>query len=65
MKNVGSIDKNIRIILGIVLLSLFFILEGNLRYIGFIGIIPILTGLFGSCPLYSIFGINTCPVKKK
>lgn len=59
MKNIGKIDRIIRIILGLVFLSLLFILEGNLKYIGLVGIIPILTASIGFCPLYKIFGINT------
>lgn len=64
MKNIGSIDKIIRFILGIVLLSLLFLVNGNLKYWGLIGIIPILTAVFGYCPLYSILGIKTCKIKK-
>ena len=64
MKNVGSIDKVIRYIIGVVLLSLLFIIPGNLKYIGLIGLVPIVTAAFSFCPLYTIFGINTCPVKK-
>lgn len=63
MRNVGSVDKIIRIILGVVLLSLLFILNGNVKFLGLIGLVPLLTGLFGYCPLYSIFGIKTCKVK--
>ena len=59
MKNIGKIDRIIIIILGLVFLSLLFILEGNLKYIGLVGIIPILTASIGFCPLYKIFGINT------
>ncbi|MBN1448805.1 MAG: DUF2892 domain-containing protein [Bacteroidetes bacterium] len=58
--NVGSIDRTIRIILGIVLLSLVFLLEGGIRYIGLIGIIPLLTAASRSCPLYSLIGASTC-----
>ena len=64
MKNVGSTDKVIRYIIGVVLLSLLFIIPGNLKFIGLIGVVPILTAAFSFCPLYSIFGIKTCPVKK-
>ena len=64
MKNVGSTDKVIRYIIGVVLLSLLFIIPGNLKFIGLIGLIPILTASFSFCPLYAIFGIKTCPVKK-
>jgi hypothetical protein len=58
--NVGSIDRTIRIILGIVLLSLVFLLEGGIRFIGLIGIIPLLTAAVRNCPLYSLIGTSTC-----
>ena len=64
MKNVGSTDKVIRYIIGVVLLSLLFIIPGNLKYLGLIGLVPILTAAFNFCPLYAIFGIKTCPFKK-
>ena len=62
--NVGGIDRVLRIVVGIALLSLFFILEGNARYWGLIGIVPILTGTFRFCPAYTLLGVNTCPMKK-
>ena len=62
--NVGGIDRTLRIVAGLVLLSLFFLLEGNARYWGLIGIVPILTGFFRFCPVYPLLGINTCPMKK-
>jgi len=65
MKNVGNIDKIIRVVLGVVLLSLFVLLEGNARYFGLIGLVPLATAAIGFCPLYKIFGINTCPIKDK
>jgi hypothetical protein len=58
-KNVGQIDRWVRIVLGVVLLSLVVFLSGGIRWIGLIGLIPLITGLAGSCPLYSIFKINT------
>lgn len=63
--NVGSIDKIVRIIVGIGLLSLFFVLEGSAKYLGLIGIVPIATALVGWCPLYTLIGLNTCPLKEK
>ncbi len=63
--NVGSVDKIIRIIVGIALLSLFFVLEGSARYLGLIGIVPIATALMGWCPLYTLIGLNTCPLKER
>lgn len=59
--NVGSVDRVLRIVLGIGLLALVFVLEGNARWLGFIGIVPLMTGLFRFCPVYSLFGLSTCP----
>ncbi|MDN5352407.1 MAG: hypothetical protein PWQ12_1327 [Clostridiales bacterium] len=58
-KNVGQIDRIIRIILGIIVLSLFFTLEGGIKWISLLGIVLIVTGLINFCPLYVPFGINT------
>ena len=62
--NVGGVDRTIRIVLGIVLLSLVFILEGNARWWGLIGIVPIATGLLRWCPAYLPFGIKTCSTRR-
>ena len=56
--NVGSIDKFLRLVLGAVLVSLVFI--GPQTPWGWLGLIPIATGLVGWCPAYRLFGINTC-----
>ena len=61
--NVGGIDRILRIVVGIAVLSLFFLLEGNARYWGLLGIVPILTGTFRFCPAYLPFGISTCATK--
>lgn len=62
--NVGHpVDKTVRVILGLALLSLFFFLEGDLRWLGLIGIVPILTVVFGWCPGWALLGINTCKTK--
>ena len=64
--NVGGIDRALRIIVGIALLALFFIYpDASWRYWTLIGIIPLATGLLSTCPLYSILGLSTCPVKAK
>lgn len=63
--NVGGIDKVVRIAAGLALLSLVVLLEGSMRWIGLFGIVPLVTGLVGFCPLYSILGINTCPGNAK
>jgi len=60
--NVGGIDKTLRIIAGLILLSLVFI--GPQTPWGWIGIVPLATGLINWCPLYSLLGFNTCPIKQ-
>lgn len=64
-QNVSPTDKSIRLVLAAVLFSLIFVLQGNLRWIGLIGIVPLLTGMIGTCPIYMLLGISTCPIKKK
>lgn len=57
-RNEGQIDRTLRIILGLVLIALVFV--GPQTPLGWIGIVPLLTGLIGYCPLYSLLGLNTC-----
>lgn len=59
--NMGSIDRVVRVVIGLALLSLIFLLEGGARWFGLIGIVPILTAVIGWCPAYLLFGISTCP----
>lgn len=63
--NEGTIDRALRIIVGAGLLLWFFMDQGTgtWHYAKLIGIVPLLTGLVGSCLVYSIFGINTCKMK--
>jgi hypothetical protein len=61
-RNEGTLDRALRIIAGLVLISLVFI--GPQTPWGWVGLVPLVTGLVGMCPLYSILGINTCPMKK-
>jgi hypothetical protein len=61
-RNEGNLDRALRIIAGLVLISLVFI--GPQTPWGWVGLVPLLTGLVGICPLYSVLGINTCPMKK-
>jgi len=63
MCNVGGIDKIIRIIIGLALISLVFI--GPQTPWGWIGLIPLLTVAFSFCPLYAIIGFKTCSVENK
>lgn len=62
-RNMHSIERIARVILGAILLSLAFI--GPRTPFGYLGIIPLLTGLAGNCPLYSVFGFSTCSVKAR
>lgn len=61
--NVGSLDKAVRLILALVLFSLYFVFEGNMRFLALLGFIPLLTGLVSWCPLYALFGLSTCSAK--
>ncbi len=63
--NVGSIDRVLRILGGIALLSLVLFVEGSARWWGLAGIVPLATGLAGFCPLYTMLGLNTCPMQRK
>jgi hypothetical protein len=63
--NVGGIDRLLRIVVGIGILGLVFVLEGGARYWGLVGILPLATGLFRFCPAYSILGLSTCPLERK
>jgi len=60
--NVGGIDKILRVVIGLVLISLVFI--GPKSVWGWVGIIPVATGIFNFCPLYTFLGINTSKADK-
>ena len=60
--NVGGIDKILRIVVGIALIA-WAILGGPVW--AWIGLLPIITGVMGWCPAYTLIGFNTCPLKKK
>lgn len=62
-KNVGGIDRSARIVVGLILLALVFV--GPQTPWGWIGLVPLLTGLMSWCPLYTLLGFNTCPVGGK
>jgi hypothetical protein len=61
-RNEGTVDRVLRVLFGALLLSLAFV--GPKTAWGWIGVVPLATGLIGNCPVYSIFGINTCGVKR-
>ncbi|MHB8252378.1 MAG: YgaP family membrane protein [Acidiferrobacter sp.] len=62
-KNEGMVDRVVRIILGLILIGLA--VTGRWSPWGWIGIAPLLTGIFGFCGLYQLLGIKTCPVSTK
>jgi Protein of unknown function (DUF2892) len=67
-KNMGNTDRIIRIIAAAVFILLYFTntVSGTFGYILLaVGVVFLLTSFMGSCPLYSVFGINTCSVKKQ
>lgn len=59
--NEGKLDRVIRVILGLVLLSL--VVVGPQTLWGLVGIVPLMTGIAGFCPLYKLIGLKTCPIK--
>lgn len=60
--NEHPIERVLRVAVGVGLLSLVFV--GPQTWWGLIGIVPIMTGLLGSCPLYTLVGFSTCPMKR-
>ncbi|WP_297576797.1 DUF2892 domain-containing protein [uncultured Deefgea sp.] len=61
--NVGGLDRTLRVLVGggLILATLL----GSIGVWGWIGIVPLATGIFRYCPLYRLFGLNTCPLKQK
>lgn len=62
-RNVGSLDRTVRIAAGVVLVALAA--TGTVGWWGWLGLVPLATGLTGWCPPYSLLGINTCSVRTK
>ncbi len=64
--NEGTVDRALRILVGLALLAWFFLDRGQgfWHYAKLIGIVPLVTGLIGYCPIYSILGLSTCPMKR-
>ena len=60
-RNMGSLDRVIRVVVGLALLAGFFLnTTAEWRWLYLLGIVPLMTGLAGTCPMYSILGVNTC-----
>lgn len=62
-RNEGATDRILRVGLGVVLLSLVFV--GPQTLWGLVGIVPLATGILGSCPVYTLLGVSTCPLKAR
>jgi hypothetical protein len=60
--NVGGIDRLLRIVIGIALIAMTLL--GTIGPWGWVGVVPLLTAAMGSCPLYTVLGMNSCGVKK-
>ena len=64
-RNEGGLDRALRVIVGLALIAGFFVFpEAPYRWAFLLGLVPLVTGLVGTCPLYSLLGINTCPTKR-
>jgi hypothetical protein len=61
--NVGGFDRIARIVAGLILIGLAA--SGMVGVWGYIGVVPLVTGLFKFCPAYTLLGMNTCPMDKK
>ena len=63
--NESTVDRVLRVAVGLALLVWFFAEPGTgaLHWLKLIGIVPLVTGLVGTCPVYSLLGISTCPTK--
>lgn len=59
--NVGNLDRIIRVAVGLGLLAIVFV--GPKTPFGWLGLMPLATAALGTCPLYSILGVSTCPTK--
>lgn len=67
--NVGFIDRGVRVLVGLALiafaLALGYLAPGtSWSWVGWIGVVPLITGLVGVCPAYSLLGLSTCPMKR-
>ncbi len=60
--NEGLVDRGLRVAAGLALIGLS--ISGTIGMWGYVGLIPLVTGALGLCPIYSLLGINTCPVRR-
>jgi hypothetical protein len=64
-RNMGTVDRAIRLIIGVLILGLYGAVDPPWKYFTLIGLIPVGTALTGNCPLYTLFGISTCRTHAK
>jgi hypothetical protein len=62
-RNEGKVDRILRVIAGAAVISLVFV--GPQTAWGWVGLVPLVTGLVGNCPVYSILGVNTCGIRQQ
>ena len=65
--NMGAIDRGVRFVIGLALLAYAVPIgfaPGSWNWIGWIGVVPLVTAIFGNCPLYTLIGVSTCPAKR-
>ncbi len=60
--NEGTVDRAVRIIVGLAMLYPFFFGEGLISYLSIVGAVPLITGIAGHCPLYGLLGVETCSI---
>ena len=65
--NLGVLDRLVRIAIGVALIAYAIPVSftpGELNWLGWIGVVPLVTGIFGFCPVYRLLGFSTCPLKR-
>ncbi len=64
-RNMGRLDRLVRLVIGVLILGLYGALDPPLKYLTLVGLIPVGTALTGTCPLYSLLGISTCSSRSR
>jgi len=64
VSNVGTVDRVLRIVVGAALIAAALLVVHPYAWLGWIGVVPLLTGIFGYCPAYRLFGLRSCPLQR-